>query len=139
MNACSIRDIGRFGKTVLFLFSAPITQFMRQIWGVHRIHAWRSRVDSVEKEPLFWGVHRISGSQSCNDENGTSAYPTDHHDLTTTTKYASHRDNNMISKVRAANVGLGMKPIVDVTSVDTIAGHEDMSVTKRYEVPSRHL
>ena len=45
----------------------------------------------------------------------------------------------MISKVRAANVGLGMKPIVDVTAVDTVAGHEDMSVTKRYEVPSRHL
>ena len=45
----------------------------------------------------------------------------------------------MISKVRAANVGLGMKPIVDVTSVDMVAGHEDMSVTKRYEVPSRHL
>ena len=31
MNTCSIRDIGRFGKTVLFLFSSPITQFMRQI------------------------------------------------------------------------------------------------------------
>lgn len=30
----------------------------------------------------------------------------DHHDLTTTTKYASHRDNNMISKVRTANVNL---------------------------------
>ena len=29
--------------------------------------------------------------------------------------------------------------IVDVTSVDMVAGHEDMSVTKRYEVPSRHL
>ena len=29
--------------------------------------------------------------------------------------------------------------IVDVTTVDMVAGHEDMSVTKRYEVPSRHL
>ena len=33
MNACSIRDIGRFGKTVLFLFSSPITQFMRHIFA----------------------------------------------------------------------------------------------------------
>ena len=31
----------------------------------------------------------------------------DHHDLTTTTKYASHRDNDMINKVRRANVELG--------------------------------
>ena len=59
--------------------------------------------------------------------------------MTTTTKYASHRDNNMISKVRAANVELGMKPIVDVTSVDMVAGHEDMSVTKRYEVPTEEM
>ena len=31
---------------------------------------------------------------------------TDHHDLTTTTKYANHEDKDMISKVRAANVKL---------------------------------
>lgn len=30
----------------------------------------------------------------------------DHHDLATTTKYASHRDKNMINKVRLANVGI---------------------------------
>lgn len=30
----------------------------------------------------------------------------DHHDLTTTTKYVSHRDKNMISKVREAHVSL---------------------------------
>lgn len=30
----------------------------------------------------------------------------DHHDLTTTTKYANHEDKDMISKVRAANVKL---------------------------------
>lgn len=34
----------------------------------------------------------------------------DHHDLTTTTKYASHRDNDMINKVRRANVELGKTP-----------------------------
>ena len=29
--------------------------------------------------------------------------------------------------------------IVDVTSVDMVAGHEDMSVTKRYEVPTEEM
>ena len=57
----------------------------------------------------------------------------DHHDLATTTKYASHRDAEMINKVRAANVGLEMKPIVKVEEIDVVAGHQDISVTKEYE------
>lgn len=57
----------------------------------------------------------------------------DHHDLATTTKYASHRDAEMINKVRAANVGLEMKPIVKVEEIDVVAGHPDMSITKEYE------